>query len=138
MGGDEEEGLSHENKCQDVEEGIGGQIVEIQPVVEHESAEEWVERKSQPQTKWGMNTTLSWGSGVGMIYFLAGSRWAMSVAKYPASRSSLTFLSVTEEAIHLPCAPDPDIVGVLSWGVKDENLGAGAREWGRQRERRRG
>ena len=31
------------------------------------------------------------------------------------------------EAIHLPCAPD--MVGVLSWGRKDENLGVGAREW---------
>ena len=45
--------------------------------------------------------------------------------------------SLTEETIHLPCTPDPDMVGVLSWGEKDENLGAGAREWGRQRERER-
>ena len=47
MGWDAEEGLTHYNKCRDVEEGVGGQIVEIQPVVEHESADEWVERKSQ-------------------------------------------------------------------------------------------
>ena len=60
-----------------------------------------------------MNTTLSLGSGVGMIYFLIGSRWVMFAAKYPASRSSLTFLSATEEAIHLPCEPDPDMAGVF-------------------------
>ena len=35
----------------------------------------------------------------------------------------------------MPYAPDPDMVGVLSWGGKDENLGAGAREWRRYRER---
>ena len=29
----------------------------------------------------------------------------------------------------------PDMVGVLSWGRKDENLGVGAREWvGREKE----
>ena len=60
-----------------------------------------------------MNTTLSRGFGVGMICPLAGSRWAISWAKYPASRSFVMSFSVTEEAIHLPCAPDPDMVEVL-------------------------
>ena len=60
-----------------------------------------------------MNTTLSLGSGVGKICFLAGNRWAMSVAKYLASRSSLTFPSITEEVIHLPCALDPDMARVF-------------------------
>src|SRR3954471_11025572 len=91
-----------------------------------------------PRTKWGMKTTLSLGFGVGTICPLAGSRWANSFARYPASRSLVMSFSLTEEAIHLPCAPDPDMVGVLTWGGKDENLGAGAREWRRQRERRRG
>ena len=68
--------------------------------------------------KWGMNTTLSLGSGVGMICPLAGSRWAISWAKYSTSRSSVMFSSMMEEAIHLPCAPDPDMVGVLFWGQK--------------------
>ena len=36
--------------------------------------------------------------------------------------------SLTEEAIHLPCAPDPDMVGVLFGGGKDGSLGTGARE----------
>ena len=66
-----------------------------------------------------MNTTLSLGSGVGMICFLAGSRCVMFVAKYPASLSSLMFLSVTEEAIHLPCEPDPDMAGVFGGDGKD-------------------
>ena len=43
--------------------------------------------------------------------------------------------SLMEEAIHLPCAPDPDMARVLSGGGEDENLGAGAREWDGQRER---
>ena len=60
-----------------------------------------------------MNTTLSWGSGVGTICPLAESRWAISWAKYPASRSFEMSFSVMEEVIHLPCAPDPDMVGVL-------------------------
>ena len=73
-----------------------------------------------------MNTTLSLGYEVGMICFLVGSRWAMSAAKYPASRSSLTFPSMTEEAIHLPCAPDPDMAGVFGGDGEDQSLGAGA------------
>ena len=34
---------------------------------------------------------------------------------------------MTVGAIHLPCAID--MVGLLSWGRKYENLGAGPREW---------
>ena len=44
---------------------------------------------------------------------------AISVAKYPASQSSLMFSSVTEEAIHLPCAPDPDMAGVFAGDEKN-------------------
>ena len=66
-----------------------------------------------------MNTILSLDSGVGMIFFLVGSRWAISLAKYPASQSSLMFPSVTEEAIHLPCALDPDMAGVFAGDGKD-------------------
>ena len=54
------------------------------------------------------------------------------VPRLPELRMSF---SLMEETIHLPYAPDPDMVGVLSWGGKDENLGAGARERGRQIER---
>ena len=40
-----------------------------------------------------------------------------------------------EEAIHLPCVPDPDMVGVPFGGGKDGSLGAGARErMGREEE----
>ena len=38
------------------------------------------------------------------------------------------FPFVTEEAIHLPCIPDSDMVGVLFGGGKDGILGTGARE----------
>ena len=65
-----------------------------------------------------MNTTLSWGFGVGTIFPSAGSRWAISLAKYPASRSFVMSFSLTEEAIHLPCAPDRDMVGVLFWAER--------------------
>ena len=37
------------------------------------------------------------------------------------------FPSVTEEAIHLPCAPDPDMAGISAGNEKDWDLGAGAR-----------
>ena len=37
------------------------------------------------------------------------------LAKYPASRSFLMSFSLTEEAIHLPPALDPDMIGVLFW-----------------------
>ena len=57
-----------------------------------------------------MNTTLSLGFRVGTICPLAGSRWAIYFARYLASRSSVMSFSLTEEAIHLPCAPDPDMV----------------------------
>ena len=37
--------------------------------------------------------------------------------------------SLTEEAIHLPWPPDPDMVECrLEW-EEDENLGAGAQDW---------
>ena len=49
------------------------------------------------------------GPGVGMSSPSSGSRCAMSLAKYPVSRSFWICPSVTEEAIHLP--PAPDMVG---------------------------
>src|SRR3990170_5778152 len=89
------------------------------------------------RTKWGINTTLSLGFGVGTICPLAGSRWAISLARYPASRSLVMSFSLTEEAIHLPCAPDPDMVECFleagkmrTWALELENGRA-------ERERRR-
>ena len=40
-------------------------------------------------------------------------RWVISLAKYPASWSLVMSFSLTEETIHLPCPPDPDMAGVL-------------------------
>ena len=62
------------------------------------------------RTKWGLNTTLSLGFRVGTICPLARSRWAIYFARYLGSRSLVMSFSLTEEAIHLPCPPDPDMV----------------------------
>ena len=43
--------------------------------------------------------------------------------------------SLTEETIHLPCAPDPDMAECFLDAEKNKNLGAGVREWmGREEE----
>ena len=75
-----------------------------------------------------MNTTLSLGFGVGMTCPWAGRRWVISFAKYPAARSSVMSFSLTEEAIHLPCAPHPDMVECFlevekmrTWALELEN-----------------
>ena len=124
---DVEEGLTHDDKRRDVEEGIGGQIMEVQPIVEHESANEWVERESQPTDEMRDENDPLIGLRSGDDLSLSRNHWAICLDKYPASRSWVMSFSLMVEDIHLPCAPD--MVGVLSWGRKDENLGAGAREW---------
>ena len=83
--------------------------MEIQAVVEPETPDEGMKWEAQSAEEMGRNTTLSWGLGVGMSSPSSGSRCAMSLDKYPASRSFWICPSVTEEAIHLP--PAPDIVG---------------------------
>ena len=87
-----------------------------------------------PRGKWGRNTTLSWGLGVGMSCPSSGSRCAMLLDKYPAFLSFLMCPSVTEETIHLP--PAPDIFGVVL--RRKCELGrwrSSAREWmGREEE----
>ena len=47
MGRNAEEGLAHDDKHRDVEDETGGQIMEIQPLVEHDPADKWVEGESQ-------------------------------------------------------------------------------------------
>jgi len=43
--------------------------------------------------------------------------------------------SLTEDTIHLTCAPNPDMAGVFLGGGKGGSLGARAREWmGREEE----
>ena len=111
MGPDAEEGLAHDDKRRDVEYEIGGQIMKIQPIVEHEPVDKLVERKPHSADEMGKKTTLSWGSGVGMICPAFGSRCAISGARYPASRNFFMFSFVMEETIHLP--PAPDMLGVV-------------------------
>ena len=53
MGLDAEEGLAHDDKPRDVEDEIGGQIMKIQPVLEHEPADKRVEGKSQSVDEMG-------------------------------------------------------------------------------------
>ena len=48
---DAEEGLTHDNKCRYVEDRVGGQIMEVQPVIVHQSADEPVEGESQPSNE---------------------------------------------------------------------------------------
>ena len=45
------EGLAHDDKRRDVEDEVGRQTMEIQPVVEHEPADKWVEGESQSADK---------------------------------------------------------------------------------------
>src|SRR3954464_9579539 len=65
--------------------------------------------KPSPRRKWGRKTTLSSGLGVGRSCPALGSRCGMSLDRYPAFLSFLIWLSVKEETIHLP--PAPDIAG---------------------------
>ena len=106
MGLDAEEGLAHDDERRDVEDEIRGQIMEIQAVVEHEPPDKWVEWEASLRRKWGRNTTLSWGLEVGTSCPSSRSRCAMSLCRYPAFLNFLMCPSVTEEAIHLPPAPD--------------------------------
>ena len=63
MGLDAKEGLAHDDKCRDVEDEIGGQIMKIQPVVEHEPAGKRVEGKSQSTDKVGQKNYPLMGFG---------------------------------------------------------------------------
>ena len=40
MGPDAEESLTHDNECQNVEDEVRGQIMEVQPIVQHETMDE--------------------------------------------------------------------------------------------------
>ena len=65
--------------------------------------------KAQSTEEMGKEYYPLMGLGVGMSSPSSGSRCEISLDKYPALRSFWICPSVTEEAIHLP--PAPDIVG---------------------------
>ena len=76
-----------------------------------------------------------------MICPRAGRWWAISFARYPAAQSSVTFSSLTEEAIHLPWPPDPDMVecfletrGMKTWVLELKDGEAGGKAWGKKGE----
>ena len=48
VGVDAEEGLAHDNEHQDIEEGVRGKIVKIDPIVIHDSPNERVKGKPEP------------------------------------------------------------------------------------------
>ena len=106
MGADAEKGLAHDDKRRDVEDEVRGQIVEIQAIVEHEPPDKWVEREAQSAEEMGEEHHPLMGPRVVMSCPFSGSRYAMSLDKYPAFLSFLMCPSVTEETIHLPPAPD--------------------------------
>ena len=83
--------------------------MEIQAVVEHEPPDKGMEWEAQSAEEMGKKYYPLMGPGVGMSSPSSGSRCAMSLDRYPALRSFWMYPSVTEEAIHLP--PAPDIVG---------------------------
>ena len=85
--------------------------MEVQPVVVHQSADEWVEGESQSMDKVREEYYPLLGFRVVMICPSAGSRCVMFADMYPAFLSLLMCPSVTEETIHLP--PAPDMAGVL-------------------------
>ena len=106
MGADAEESLAHDDKHRDVEDKVRGQIVEIQAIVEHEPPDKWVKREAQSAEEMGEEHHPLMGLRVGMSCPFSGSRYAMSLDRYPAFLSFLICPSVTEETIHLPPAPD--------------------------------
>ena len=69
---------------------------------------------------------------------LVGRWWAIPFARYPAYRSWVMSFSLTEETIHLPWPPDPDMIECF---LEEEKMGTWALELenGRtERKRRRG
>ena len=84
--------------------------------------------------KWGMNTILSVGFGMGTICPLAGRRWVISFARYPAARSWVISFSFMVEATHLPPAPDMFSCAEKTWTrvleLEGERVGKGGRRHG--------
>ena len=103
------EGLAHDDERRNVEDEIRSEIMEIQAIVEHESPDKWVKRKTQSAEEMGKEHHPLMGPGGGDELPSSGSRCAMSLCRYPAFLNLLMCPSVTEEAIHLP--PAPDMVG---------------------------
>ena len=80
--------------------------MKVQPIIEHKAADEWMEGKPQSADEVGEENHPFVRFRGGTICPAAGSRCAISTAKYPAPRSFLMSPSVTEETIHLPPASD--------------------------------
>ena len=45
---DAEKGFAHNYECGDIEDKIGGEIMEVLPIVKHQSTDKWMKRESQP------------------------------------------------------------------------------------------
>ena len=83
--------------------------MEIQAVVEHEPPDEWVKWKTQSAEEVGKEYYPLVGPWGGDKLPLFGKPVPMSLDRYPAFLSFLSWPSVTEETFHLP--PTPDIAG---------------------------
>ena len=118
MGLDAEEGLAHDDKRRDVEDEVRRQIVEAQAVVVHEPPDEGVKWEAQSAEEVGKKY-------VGMRCPSSGSRCVMSLDRYPAPRSFSMSFSLTEETIHLPWPPDPDMIECF---LEEEKMGTWALE----------
>ena len=59
MGPDAEVGLTHDDERRNVEDEVRGQIMKVQPIVEHETTDEWMEGKPQSAEEVVGKTTLS-------------------------------------------------------------------------------
>ena len=88
--------------------------MEIEPVVEHEPADEGMKWKPQSTDEVGEKHDPLVGSW-GMICPSSGSRCAMSTAKYPAAQRFAISFSFTMEATHLPPAPDMSSCAEKTW-----------------------
>ena len=109
VGLDAEEGLAHDDERRDVEDEVWGQIMEVQAVVEHEPPDEWVKRKAQStEEMWEKYNPLMGPRGGDELPLI----WkpVRDVGRQVSGLPRLfDFPSMTEEAIHLP--PAPDMIG---------------------------
>ena len=51
MGWDAEKGLAHNYECGDIKDEVGGEVMEVQSIVKHQSTNKWVEGKPEPADK---------------------------------------------------------------------------------------
>ena len=109
MGLDAEESPTHDDKRRDVEDEVRGQIMKVQRVVEHETTDEWMKGKPQSAEEVVEENYPLMGPGGGDELSLVGEPVRDVAGQISGVAQLLDLPLLTEEAIHLP--PAPDIVG---------------------------